>query len=225
MGKRVAVVLSGCGVMDGSEIHEATIALLCLARSGAEAVCFAPDIPQSDVVNHLCNEPQTGEKRRVLVESARIARGEVAALAELDVDAVDAIVLPGGFGAAKNLCNFASEGADCDVNPDVARVLRAMHQAGKPIGVMCIAPAPAAKVLGAMETDSPVKLTIGNDADTSDALRAMGVEHVDCAVDDIVVDSANRVVSTPAYMLADNLAEVEAGVSKLIDAVLEMCGQ
>lgn len=224
MGKRVAVVLSGCGVMDGTEIHEAVITLLALARSGAQAVCCGPDIPQADVVNHLCNEPQAGEKRRVLVESARIARGDVKAIGQLDLDGIDAVIMPGGYGAAKNLCNFASQGAECEVNPDVARLLVKMHEAGKPIGVMCIAPAAAAKVLGALATEPKVRLTIGNDEETAAALEKMGVEHVKCAVDDVVIDEANHIVSTPAYMLASGPAEVEAGVNKLVDAVLAMCG-
>ncbi|MCG3181867.1 MAG: Glyoxalase ElbB [Phycisphaerae bacterium] len=222
MGKRVAVVLSGCGFLDGAEIHEAVITLLHLDRAGAEIVCCAPEIPQADVVNHVCKEKQAGEKRRVLIESARIARGRIKPLSEVSAGAVDAVILPGGFGAAKNLCTFAAAGPACEVNGDVARLLRDARKTGKPIGVICIAPVVAAKVLGGVEPK--VSLTIGNDAETAKAIEAMGARHVNCAVDQIVTDEANKIVSTPAYMLARGPADVDAGVGKLVAKVLQLCG-
>jgi len=221
MSKRVAVVLSGCGVMDGSEIHEAVITLLHLDRAGAQAVCCAPEIPQAQVVNHVSREDQAGEKRRVLIESARIARGEIKPLARVASADVDAAIFPGGFGAAKNLCTFASAGADCEVNADVARLLRDLHAAGKPIGLMCIAPVLAAKVLGRLEPR--LSLTIGDDAETASAIEAMGARHVACAVDAVVLDETHKVVTTPAYMLAKGPAQVDAGVGQLVAEVLRLC--
>jgi Uncharacterized protein involved in an early stage of isoprenoid biosynthesis len=159
MKPKVGVVLSGCGVYDGAEVHESVLTLLALDRAGAEAVCLAPDAAQRHVVNHLTGQPAEGESRNVLVEAARIARGKVKSLAGFDPAPLDALVLPGGFGAAKNLCDFAFRGADCDVNPEVARVVRAVHAAGKPVGAVCIAPVILAKLLGA---EKP-KLTIGTD--------------------------------------------------------------
>lgn len=223
MGKRVAVLLSGCGVKDGSEIHEATIALLELARQGAQAVCVAPDIPQAEVINHCFGTPIAGEARRVLVESARIARGQIGALAELSADSVDALVMPGGLGAVKNLCDFGARGAECAVNPDVARIIRQLHDGGKPIGAICIAPVIVARVLGPVkQAHLRPRLTVGAPCDASRAIDAMGGQHVVCAVDDAVTDEGNRLVSTPAYMLAKSIAELEPGIGKLVREVLRL---
>jgi len=215
--KRVGVVLSGSGVYDGSEIHEAVITLLALARNGAEAVCFAPDKAQSDVINHLTGEGMA-ESRNVLVEAARIARGNIAPLSQASVNDLDALIAPGGFGAAKNLSSFASLGGDCEVDSDLKTLALAMHQAGKPLGFMCIAPATLPKIF-----DFPLRLTIGTDVDTAEVLEEMGAEHVPCPVDDIVVDEENRVVTTPAYMLAEDIAQAATGIEKLVTRVLVLC--
>lgn len=212
--KKVGIVLSGCGVNDGSEIHEAVLSLLAIARNGAEAVCFAPDKSQSDVVNHLTGEPMA-ESRNVLIEAARIARGAIQPLSQATAENLDALIVPGGFGAAKNLSNFASQGAECTVDPDLKRLALAMHAAGKPLGFICIAPAMLPKIF-----DFPLRLTIGTDIDTAELLEEMGAEHVPCPVDDIVVDEDNKVVTTPAYMLAQNIAEVASGIDKLVARVL-----
>lgn len=218
--KRVAVILSGCGVYDGAEIHEATATLLALDRAGADVTIAAPAGPQMHVVDHLRGEPVAGESRDMLVEAARIARGNIKALADLDAADFDAVILPGGFGAAKNLCTFATEGAACSVNPDVERFLRAMHAGGKVIGAICIAPALVARVFGG---EAPVKVTIGTDPATAAEIRKTGAEHVDAAVDEVVVDAEQRIVTTPAYMLAGRIGEVFDGVAKLVDKVLELC--
>lgn len=212
--KKIGVVLSGSGVYDGSEIHEAVITLLAIAREGAEAVCFAPDKPQTDVINHLTGEPM-GESRNVLIEAARIARGAILPIAQASINDLDALIVPGGFGAAKNLSSFASLGRESVVDPDLKRLALEMHQAGKPLGFMCIAPAMLPKIFA-----FPLRLTIGTDIDTAEVLEDMGAEHVPCPVDDIVVDEDNKVVTTPAYMLAQNIAEAAAGIEKLVSRVL-----
>ena len=212
--KKIGVVLSGSGVYDGSEIHEAVITLLAIAREGAEAVCFAPDKPQTDVINHLTGEPM-GESRNVLIEAARIARGAILPIAQASINDLDALIVPGGFGAAKNLSSFASLGSESVVDPDLKRLALEMHQAGKPLGFMCIAPAMLPKIFA-----FPLRLTIGTDIDTAAVLEDMGAEHVPCPVDDIVVDEDNKVVTTPAYMLAQNIAEAAAGIEKLVSRVL-----
>lgn len=217
MSKRVAVVLAGSGVYDGSEIHEAVITLLALDQAGASVECFAPDIEQMHVVNHLTGEVAEGESRRVLVESARIARGQIKEIKQASVDEFDAVIIPGGFGAAKNLCDFATRGAEMEVNEDVLAFARAMHDAGKPLGLMCIAPSMAAAICG-----DGVKCTIGTDADTAGALESMGSVHQTAAVDEIVVDSEHRLVTTPAYMLAERISEAAAGINRLVAKVLEM---
>jgi enhancing lycopene biosynthesis protein 2 len=216
--KTVAVILSGCGVFDGSEIHESVLTLLALDKAGAKAICTAPDIPQYHVINHLTQQPVPGETRNVLVESARIARGKITPLAQLDVASVDAVILPGGFGAAKNLCTFALAGKDFTVHEQVANVLRKAHQLGKPIGLVCIAPAIAARLFG----PEKVEFTIGTDAGTAQALEASGAVHVNCNVFNAVVDRQRKIVTTPAYMLATRISEAEAGITKLVQAVLEM---
>ncbi|AKJ43243.1 isoprenoid biosynthesis glyoxalase ElbB [Pragia fontium] len=212
--KRVAVVLSGCGFLDGAEIHESVLTLLALDRAGTEVTCFAPDQPQAQVINHFTGQPST-ESRNVLTESARIARGKIQPLSQADAGLFDALIVPGGFGAAKNLSSFATQGAECDINPDLVRLVKAMHQAGKPMGFICIAPALLPKMLGV-----PVRLTIGNDIDTAELIDEMGGEHVTCPVDDIVVDEEQKVVSTPAYMLAQGIAEAAQGIDKLVARVL-----
>lgn len=212
--KKVGVVLSGCGVYDGAEIHESVLTLLALAKQGAEAVCFAPDKNQLDVINHLTGEPMS-ETRNVLIEAARIARGNIQPLSLASADELDALIVPGGFGAAKNLSNFASQGSECRVDDGLKNLAQLMHAAGKPLGFMCIAPAMLPKIF-----DFPLRLTIGTDIDTAELIEEMGGEHVPCPVEDIVVDEDNKIVTTPAYMLAQNIAEAAIGIENLVERVL-----
>ncbi|AZE91933.1 isoprenoid biosynthesis glyoxalase ElbB [Pseudomonas orientalis] len=216
MSKKIAVILSGCGVYDGAEIQESVITLLRLDQRGAQVECFAPDIAQLHVINHLTGE-EMPESRNVLVESARIARGAVKDIREANAADFDALIVPGGFGAAKNLSNFAVQGAGCSVNPQVLELAEAFAEAGKPVGLICISPALAAKIYG-----PGVTCTIGNDADTAAALDKMGATHQECTVEDIVEDTARKLVSTPAYMLGKNISEVASGINKLVDRVLEL---
>ncbi len=212
--KKVGVVLSGCGVYDGAEISEAVLTLLALARSGAEAVCFAPDKSQTEVINHLTGEAMP-ERRNVLIEAARIARGNIHPLNMANADELDALIVPGGFGAAKNLSDFASQGSECQVDETLQALAQRMHQLGKPLGFICIAPAMLPKIF-----DFPLRLTIGTDIDTAELIEEMGGEHIPCPVDDIVVDEENKIVTTPAYMLAQNIAEAAEGIDKLVARVL-----
>ncbi|VVP01753.1 MULTISPECIES: isoprenoid biosynthesis glyoxalase ElbB [Pseudomonas] len=216
MSKKVAVILSGCGVYDGAEIYESVITLLRLDQRGAQVQCFAPNIAQLHVINHLTGE-EMPESRNVLVESARIARGEIKDIRDADAEDFDALIIPGGFGSAKNLSNFAIEGTGCTVQPDVLALTEAFAEAGKPVGLICISPALAAKIYG-----PGVTCTIGNDADTATALNKMGATHQECAVSDIVEDKARKLVSTPAYMLAQSISEAASGINKLVDRVLEL---
>ena len=172
------------------------------------------------VIDHQHGEPVEGANRDMRVEAARIARGPVADLAEVDPDLVDAILLPGGFGAAKNLCDFAVAGADCTVNADLASFLQRAHGAGKVIGAMCIAPVILARVFG---RELRPRLTIGNDPATAEAVIAMGAEHVECSVTETLVDEQNNFVTTPAYMLAQNIGEVFDGAQTFVKALLERC--
>ncbi len=216
---KVGVILSGCGVYDGSEIHEAVITLLALDRAGAEAVCMAPNIDQMHVVNHLTGAVAEGETRNVLVESARIARGKVIDIKEVTVADYDALLLPGGFGAAKNLCDFAVKGADCAVNPEVARLLNETVKAGKPLGAVCIAPALLAKVLG---TEYAPSLTIGSDTGTAEAMQSMGATHIVCPVREAVIDREHKIVTSPAYMLAGRISEAADGIEETVRILLSM---
>ncbi|MCL6414353.1 isoprenoid biosynthesis glyoxalase ElbB [Aestuariirhabdus sp. Z084] len=216
MGKRVAVILSGCGVFDGSEIYESVITLLRLDSSGSSYQCFAPDIPQYHVINHLTGE-EMPEQRNVLIEAARLARGDIKALRDLDADLFDALIVPGGFGAAKNLSDFAVKGSELNVLPELQRVVTDFHESSKPVGLVCIAPAMAGKLFA-----KGVTCTIGDDADTASAIEATGAVHQDCGVDGIIVDETFRLVTTPAYMLAGRLTEAASGINQLVDKVLEM---
>jgi len=218
---KVGVLLSGCGFLDGAEIHEAVFTLLELDRAGAQIVCCAPDIPVHQVVDHETKQP-ANETRNVLKEAARIARCDIVDVARLGADDLDALILPGGFGAAQNLCTFAREGHQCSVNEQVERLVGDMLAARKPVGAICIAPALLARVAG--KRGIKARLTIGNDAGTAGAIAAMGCEHVDCAVDDCVVDEENRIVTTPAYMLGPGPAAVHAGISKLVQRIVALAG-
>ena len=216
---RIGVLLSGCGVFDGSEIHEAVLTLLALDRAGAEIVCLAPNVEQAHVIDHL-TQKETGEKRNVLVESARIARGEVKDLKDVRAADLDGLTIPGGFGAAKNLSDFAFKGQDATVLPDVQRLLSEMVAARKPVGAICIAPATLTRAL----SDRKPEVTIGSDAGTAAAIEAMGGKHKTCTVDMIHVDETNRIVSTPAYMLGPSIKNVAEGIEKLVAKVLELAG-
>lgn len=215
---KIGVVLSGCGVYDGAEIHESVIAMLALDRLGAEIVCVAPNRDQMHVVNHLTGDEVAGAKRNVLEESARIARGNVQDIANVKGGDVDGVIIPGGFGAAKNLCNFAINGADCTADPEVARFLEEAREAGRPIGAICIAPALIARIFG----DDEPEVTIGNDAGTAKAIEEMGACHADHGVDEIHVDSDKKIVTTPAYMLAESISQAAAGIEKLVEKVVQM---
>lgn len=215
MSKKIAVILSGCGVFDGSEIYESVITLLCLDRAGAEVQCFAPNIQQMHVINHLTGEVAEGESRQVLVEAARLARGEIKDLADAKAEEFDAVIIPGGFGAAKNLCDFAVKGPDLSLNEDLARFVQAVHQADKPVGLMCIAPAMVGKLFG-----EGVHFTIGNDQEAASAIESTGGVHEPCPVNNICIDGTNNVVTTPAYMLASSISEAASGIEKLVAEVL-----
>jgi enhancing lycopene biosynthesis protein 2 len=216
--KRVGVVLAGCGFLDGAEIHEATCTLLSIDRRSARLLAMAPDVPQLHVVDHRSGQPVAGEARSVLAESARIVRGQIHDLATVSARDVDALVFAGGFGVAKNLCSFATEGRRMQVLPDVERLVREVRNAGRPMGFICISPVIAARIFG----PEGVRVTIGDDAETAAAIESWGARHVDCKVDGIVVDERLRIVSTPAYMLGPWIAPVAAGIERLVSAVLEM---
>ena len=218
MATRVGVLLSGCGVFDGSEIHEAVLTLLFLDRGGASVRCMAPDVDQLHVIDHLTQQ-ESDERRNVLAESARIARGDIQDVASVSAADLDALIIPGGFGAAKNLSDFAVAGPDATVHPQVQRLLEEMAGQSKPIGAICIAPSTLTRALGARQP----RVTIGNDVGTAAGIEAMGGVHNDCVVEEICVDEKNRIVSTPAYMLGPGIKEVAVGIEKLVDRILGMC--
>jgi len=217
MGAKVAVVLSGCGFMDGAEIHESVLTLYFLERAGASIQMFAPDKDQMHVVNHLTGKP-TAEKRNVMVESARIARGNIKEIKEAKMADFDALVVPGGFGVAKNLCDFAIKGADARVDPEVKRLVEEAVSAKKPLVAICIAPALVAAALRGSSTSA--RLTIGNDPGTASALETMGAGHQNCPVDQAVVDEENRIITTPAYMLGSGPGEVGSGIEQAINKLM-----
>ena len=216
MSKKVAIILSGCGVFDGAEINETVLTALSLDQLGAQVEYFAPDMNQHHVLNHLTGE-EMPEQRNVLVESARITRGKSRDIRELKAADFDAVILPGGFGVAKNLSDFAFKGADCRVQEDTLQAILQFKEAKKPVGLICISPALSAKIFG-----EGVRCTIGDDADTAAAITQMGGVHQDCAVGGIVVDEKNRLVTTPAYKLAQSISEAAKGIHKLVEQVLAM---
>ena len=213
--QKIAVILSGNGVFDGAEIHEATLTLYAIAKKGAAYEIFAPDIPQHHVINHMTGE-EMDESRNVLIESARIARGKIRALSEFSGREFDALIFPGGFGAAKNLSSFAFDGVDCKVNPDVESAIKEMISLGKPVGALCISPVILAKILG------DVELTIGQDAGTAEAIQKMGATHTETSHGEVVVDRKYKVVTTPCYMLDATIDQIGEGADNVVEALLEL---
>ena len=214
---KIGVCLSGCGVNDGAEIHESVITALTLDRSCANILYTAPNVMQTKVVDHYSGNDMN-ENRNVLVESARIARGKITDLAELTANDMDGLIFPGGFGAALNLCDFALKGADCDIHPEVNRIIHEMMNANKPLGFICIAPALFARATKSSE--KTIKITIGNDQTTADQIEKLGSQHEICTVDDFIVDEKNKIVSTPAYMLAGSISEAASGIEKLVQKIM-----
>lgn len=215
--KNVAVVLSGCGVFDGAEVHESVLSLLALEQQGAIYQCFAPDIDQHHVINHV-NGEEMDETRSVLVEAARIARGNIKPLAEFDAGDFDALLLPGGFGAAKNLSSLAFEGPNCSVDPYLESAVNAMVEAGKPIGALCISPAVLAKIF----EGKAARLTIGNDPGTIGAIKAMGGRHTETTHGEVVIDEQYKLVTSPCYMLDANIAQIADGAENTVRELLKL---
>ena len=213
---KIGICLSGCGVNDGAEIHESVITALTLDKAGSEILYTAPNMEQTKVINHLTGD-EISESRNVLVESARIARGEITDLAELTANDMDGLIFPGGFGAALNLCDFALKGANCDIHIEVNRIIQEMLEANKPLGFICIAPALFARA--AKNSNKTAKITIGNDQTTANQIEKLGSQHEICAVDDLIVDEENKIVSTPAYMLAGSISEAASGIEKLVKII------
>ena len=215
--KKFAVVLSGCGVFDGAEIHEATLSLLAIVKQGCSYDIFAPDMQQHHVINHLTGE-EMDESRNVLVESARIARGKISDLKQFKPEAYDGLLFPGGFGAAKNLSTWAFEAADATVLPEVEEAIKGMVQLGKPVGALCISPVILARVLGA------VSLTIGDDEGTAEAVESLGATHVDTTHGEVVVDPDHNLVTTPCYMLDATIDQIALGANNVVDAMIKLMG-
>lgn len=217
MSKKIAVILAGCGRFDGSEIHESVLTLLSIEQSGATYQCFSLDQAQDHVTNHLTEETVSKETRNMMVESARIARGNVRKLEEINVSEFDALIIPGGNGVAYNLFNIAIKGKDYTVNSQVKKTCLEFSKHSKPVGFICIAPAMIPGIYG-----PGVELTIGNDKGTADLLSSLGAKHFDCTVNQIHFDSTHKIVTTPAYMLAKNISEAYSGIKKLVDEVVKL---
>src|SRR5581483_10582474 len=218
---KVAVILSGSGYLDGSEIREAVAVLWALSVQKAEVECFAPDMDQSDVIDHLRMKP-VDERRNPIVESARIARGQVRPLSELDMSEFDALVMPGGYGAAKNLSSFAFEGSDGTLLPDLARAIRSTIESGKPLGAACIAPA----VVALARKGTRLELSVGAECDASKEIEKLGHTHVITKPDEIHLDRSHHIVTTPAYMYDDAvLSDVFEGIRGMIEQVLELADE
>ena len=225
--KKVGVILSGCGVYDGSEIHESVSVLIALAQQGMEAVCYAPNSTQHHVVNHISGE-EMPEKRNVLIESARIARGQIKDLSTFAISDVDAIVLPGGFGAAKNLSTWAFDGPNASVNEQVKSVIQEVVKAQKPIVSLCISPVIIAKVFEG--THIQPNLTVGTTADsspydikaTSEALQSIGAKTSYTSIQEVLVDEQNKIITAPCYMMEANVAEVFQNIQKSIQKLAEI---
>lgn len=214
MKKKIAIIIGGCGHRDGSEIHETTMTMLAVEEHGATYQMFAPNRNQYHVLNHL-DGTEMHEQRNMLVEAARIARGNILPLENFDVNQFDAVIFPGGFGVAKNFFNYAFKGMDCEVDEQIAHIIQSVHQAGKPIGALCISPVLMAKILG------NITVTIGQDAKTARDIEQMGATNVNTSNGDVVTDKKNKIFSTPCYMLDANLVDIHEDANNLVEAMME----
>lgn len=214
MKKKIAIIIGGCGHRDGSEIHETTMTMLAVEEQGATYQMFAPNRNQYHVLNHL-DGTEMHEQRNMLVEAARIARGNILPLENFDVNQFDAVIFPGGFGVAKNFFNYAFKGMDCEVDEQIAHIIQSVHQAGKPIGALCISPVLMAKILG------NITVTIGQDAKTARDIEQMGATNVNTSNGDVVTDKKNKIFSTPCYMLDANLVDIHEDAYNLVEAMME----
>lgn len=214
---KIAVILAGCGHKDGAEIHEATLSLLAIHRLGAEYQCFAPDREQHHVLNFITDE-EINEQRNILVESARIARGNIQNLNAFDAQEYDALIMPGGFGVAKNLCDFAIKGEITWIDSDLERAITSTHKAGKPIGALCISPIILAKLIPG------ANLTLGAASGAAESAEAMGAVHTATGHGEIVIDESNKLVTTPCYMLDARVDQIADGAENLVKAVIDMIG-
>jgi enhancing lycopene biosynthesis protein 2 len=220
MARNIGVILSGCGVYDGTEIHEAVIGLLALDRAKANAVIMAPDMEQMHVINHYTGELSEGETRNVLVESARIARGNIKDIKDVKANDLDGLFIPGGFGAAKNLTTFAEDGMHCEIHREVRKLVKTVVVQNKPVAAVCIAPVLLSKILG--DEHMSHELTVGKDKEVYQTLEMMGSTHKECDVDRIVVDTYNHLITTPAYMLASSISEAAIGIEYAVERLLEI---
>lgn len=213
--KKIAVVLSGCGAFDGAEIHETTLSLYAIERQGASYETFAPDVNQHHVINHITGE-EMDETRNVLIESARISRGNIKPTSQFSANDFDALLIPGGFGAAKNLSDWGVKGSDATVIPEISTMIKAMVDAKKPIGATCISPV----LLAILYQDA--KMTIGEDAGTIEALESLGIKHEKTTHGEVVVDEKHKLFTTPCYMLDANIQQIGDGAENIVKAMLEI---
>ena len=213
--KKFAIVLAGCGVFDGAEIHEATLTMLAIKKLGADYEIFAPDVFQHHVINHMTGK-EMPEKRNVLVESARIARGNIKSLSHFRADAFDAILLPGGFGVAKNLCTWAFEGDNCRVNPEVEKALKEMYAAGKPIGALCIAPI----ILGKLFPGT--NITTGDDDASAGFIKKMGSDYTKATHGEVITDKSRKIFTAPCYMLDADIVQIAEGTENIVREMLKV---
>lgn len=212
---KFAIILSGCGVYDGAEIHESTMTMLAIDKNGGKYDIFAPDVSQHHVINHL-NGEEMDEKRNVLIEAARIARGDIKPLNKYNPSDYDALILPGGFGVAKNLCTYAIDGVDFKIDTVVEKALKSTHEAGKPIGALCISPVLLAGIF------SGADLTIGKDKNTAADIEKLGSVHIEAGPGEVVIDNSNRIVTNPCYMLDSRISEIAEGAENVVKAIMEM---
>ncbi len=213
--KKFAIILAGCGVKDGSEIHEAVMSMYAVMKNGAEYHIFAPDIAQHHVVNHFTGA-EMHETRNVLFESARIARGMIKPLSDLEMRDFDALLFPGGFGVAKNLCTYAFKGAACTVNQEIARVIKEAVSLSKAVGALCISPVLLAGII------DDVTITVGPDEGDAQNVKAMGAHHIVTKPGEVIIDEKHRLFSTPCYQLPSTIVQIAEGADNIVKAMLKV---
>lgn len=224
---KIGVLLHGSGVYDGTEIQEAVLSLLAIRELGHEYICLAPDIQQHHVINHT-NGEEMSERRNVLVESARIARGEIEALTLSHVDKIDALVLPGGFGTAKNFTKWAFSGPDGEIDPLVRDFLRSVIKQAKPIAALCMSPTTVAKAL--QDTGVKSTLSVGSneaaspyDIDAiSGGMEVAGARVEMKTVEEVSVDVENKIVCAPCYMMEADILQIRSNIYQAVKKMIDL---
>ena len=212
--KKTAIILSGCGQVDGSETHETILTILALEQHNLDWEGLAPSGLQTEVYDHYTNTKENISPSSMITEAARLVRGNITIINAVNASDYAAVIIPGGAGVIKNLSNYSTAGINFTIHPELLAFMATIVRLQIPAGFICIAPILIPKLYG-----NKPKLTIGSNVELAAKIVQIGGEHCDCLANDIVIDHAQKIVSTPANMVAKNIVEVYHGIYKLVTQI------